>query len=98
VKSKTTDKFWKCYQALPKQIRKKARQAYTHFERDPWYPGLHFKRVHSSLPIYSVRITKDYRAVGILRGEMVIWFWAGSHSDYDKLLSQIKSAQQPSSG
>ena len=92
MKSKTTDRFWKCYQALPDEIKKKAKQAYTQFERDPWYPSLHFKRVHSSLPIYSVRITKDYRAVSILRGEMVIWFWTGSHSDYEKLLSQIKRA------
>ncbi|WP_443112708.1 ParE family toxin-like protein [Desulfosarcina sp. BuS5] len=51
---------------LPDEIKKKGKQAYTQFKRDPWYPSLHFKRVHSRLPIYSVRITKDYRAVSVL--------------------------------
>jgi hypothetical protein len=50
----------------PYQREKKAKQAYIQFEKDPWYPGLHFKRVHSRLPIYSICITKDYRAVSFL--------------------------------
>jgi hypothetical protein len=44
------------------------------------------KRVHSSLPVYSVRITKDYRAVGTLNGEKIVWFWAGTHAEYNGLL------------
>jgi hypothetical protein len=75
---------------LPNEIKKKAREAYTLFRQNPWYPSLRFKRVHSSLPIYSVRITKDYRAVGVLKEDKVIWSWIGSHSDYDDLLKQLK--------
>ncbi len=90
MKSKTTSKFWKFYKTLPAEIRKKAREAYALFMEDPGYSSLRFKRVHSSLPIYSVRITKDYRAIGILKGNDIIWFWVGSHSDYDNLLKQMK--------
>ena len=90
--SKATSKFWKCYERLPAEVQEKANEAYSIFSDDPWYPSLHFKRVHSSLPVYSVRITKDYRAVGIMKDEKIIWFWAGSHSGYNKLLKQIKSA------
>lgn len=89
--SKATAKFWKYYRALPADIRRQAKDAYTLFQDDPWYPSLHFKRVHSSLPVYSVRVSKDYRAVGILKAETVVWFWIGSHADYDKLLKQLKS-------
>ena len=89
--SKATAKFWKLYRALPADIRRQAKDAYALFQGDPWYPSLHFKRVHSSLPVYSVRISKDYRAVGILRAERVVWFWIGSHADYDKLLKQLRS-------
>ena len=57
--------------------------------RDPWgHPGLRFKRIHDSLPIYSVRIGKGYRAVGKRDENGVVWFWIGSHANYDKLLSQ----------
>ncbi len=27
-----------------------------------------------------------YRALGIVEGDDIIWFWVGSHSDYDKLI------------
>lgn len=89
--SKATAKFWKYHRVLPKDTKEKAKEAYVLFRENPWYPSLHFKRVHSSLPVYSVRITKDYRAVGIMKDEKIIWFWVGSHTDYDKLLKQIKS-------
>jgi hypothetical protein len=86
VKSTTTDAFWSCYAELPKVIRKQARGAYQLFLRDSHYPSLHFKRVHSTRSIYSVRITRDYRALGILHKDEIIWFWIGSHLDYEKIL------------
>jgi mRNA-degrading endonuclease RelE of RelBE toxin-antitoxin system len=90
--SHTTERFRKLYENLPKQIREQANQAYSQFKSDPYHPGLHFKRIHSSRPIYSVRITKDYRAVGVQQDNEIIWFWIGSHSDYDKLLNQLRHA------
>ena len=45
------------------------------------------KRVHASRPICSVRIAIGVRALGIRDGDTVIWFWIGSHSDYDGLIS-----------
>ena len=90
--SHTTERFRKLYGNLPEQIRNQARQAYSQFQSDPYYPGLHFKRVHSSQPIYSVRITKDYRAIGVQQDNEIIWFWIGSHSDYEKLLSELRHA------
>lgn len=88
--SRANPRFWKCFRALPKAIQAKAKEAYVLFRSNPWYPSLHFKSVHSSLPVHSVRITKDYRAVGILDGEKILWFWIGTHADYDALLKQMK--------
>lgn len=90
MNSKATERFWKCFAELPTSVKKKAKEAYKEFRIDPYYPGLHFKRVHSTRPIFAVRITKDYRAVGILQGDEIIWFWIGSHSGYDKLLNQLR--------
>lgn len=90
MKSRTTNKFWKCYNDLPVEIKEKARETYQQFQKDPYHPGLHFKRIHSNRPIFSVRISKDYRAVGIIQNNEIIWFWIGTHSDYDKLISTLK--------
>jgi hypothetical protein len=45
--------------------------------------------VHPNLPIYSARVSKNYRAVGVRNESGIIWFWIGTHADYDKLLSQL---------
>lgn len=45
--------------------------------------------MHPNLPIYSARVSKNYRAVGVRNESGIIWFWIGPHADYDKLLSQL---------
>jgi len=56
---------------------------------NPHHPGLRFKRIHSTESIYSVRVTKDYRALGLQKNDAIIWFWIGSHADYDDLISRL---------
>jgi hypothetical protein len=90
VKSRTTDRFWKRYDALPVEIRKQAREAYRLFQQDSHHPSLHYKRIHSTKPIFSVRISKNYRSVGILQGDEIIWFWIGSHAEYDRLVKAMR--------
>jgi hypothetical protein len=73
---------------LPAEVQRQARRAYRTFLQNPNHPSLRFKPVHPTRPIYSVRISSDYRAVGILEGSEIVWYWIGSHADYNKLLSQ----------
>ena len=89
MKSRTTAKFRKAFAELSEQVQKKTREAYRQFKQDPRHPSLRFKKVHPELPIYSVRIGKSYRAVGQLDEDTVIWFWVGSHTEYDRLLSKF---------
>jgi mRNA-degrading endonuclease RelE of RelBE toxin-antitoxin system len=89
VKSRTTAQFRKMYADLPKQVQEQTRKAYLQFKQDPSYPSLRFKKIHPTLPIYSARINKNYRAVGQLEGDTAIWFWIGSHAEYDMLLEQL---------
>jgi hypothetical protein len=84
--SRTAERFWRCYRALPEGIQKEAQKAYRQFKKDPYYPGLHFKRIHSTRPLFSLRISRDYRAIGLQQGKYIIWIWIGSHSDYESLL------------
>ena len=50
---------------------------------DPLHPSLHFKKIGK---YRSVRVGLHYRALAIEASEGLLWFWIGSHSDYDKLL------------
>lgn len=70
-------------------IQAKAQSAYRLWSENPSHPSLRFKKVHGTLPVYSVRIDLDWRAVGVLKDDVVIWFWIGPHSEYARLLSKI---------
>lgn len=87
--SQTTARFWKSFEQLPDPVQQAARKAYQLWKQDPYHPSLHFKQVHSIKPIYSVRISREWRAVGVKEEDCIIWFWIGSHADYDNLLSQL---------
>ena len=89
MESTTTRRFRDALGALPVDIQDRAREAYKLFCDDHNHPSLRFKKVHQTLPIYSARITRDYRAVGVVDGNLVVWFWIGSHKDYEKVLASL---------
>ena len=72
---------------MPPQIQ--ARLAYQPFRRDAFHPSLRFKQVHPTRPIFSARVGLAYRALAVRAGDDVIWFWIGSHADYDNLLARL---------
>lgn len=80
--------FLVLYRDLPASVRQQARQAYSLFQQDPHHPGLRFRQVHPTRPIFSARVGLHYRAVGIRQGSDISWFWIGSHAEYDRLLAQ----------
>lgn len=74
---------------LPTEIQQAARKAYRLFREDAQHPSLQFKKVHDREPLYSVRVTLGYRALGLLEGDEVTWFWIGTHAAYDRLLDSL---------
>jgi len=36
-----------------------------------------------------VRIDLDWRALGVLQDDAMIWFWVGPHGEYEKLLTRL---------
>lgn len=89
MRSRATPRFWAAYGELPPEIRELARKAYRLFRENARHPSLHFKKVHDRDPIYSVRVTLGYRAVGLLEDEEITWFWIGTHAQYDRFLEQL---------
>jgi len=87
--SHITQAFRTMFARLPAQIQQQAREAYTLFRQNPSHPSLRWKPVHPTKPIYSVRVGRGYRAVGIRSADEVVWFWIGSHAAYDQLLARL---------
>ena len=54
----------------------------------PRHPSLGFKRVSQRSPVYSVRVSIDYRALGVMDHGDIVWFWIGAHHEYDRLLAR----------
>ena len=89
MRSRASARFWRLYSALPNNTRQQADKAYRLWLAKPSHPSLQFKRVHGTRQIYSVRISLDWRALGVVEDDTIVWFWIGSHSDYDHLISRL---------
>jgi hypothetical protein len=33
-------------------------------------------------------VSLNYRAVGVIEGDEIIWYWIGSHTDYEALITR----------
>ena len=86
MKSQLTDDFLRCFGRLPEEVRSRARRMYRLWQTDPAHPSLRFKRVHSREPVYAVRVGLGWRALGLVEGDTITWFWIGSHAEYDRLI------------
>lgn len=89
LKSVTTDRFRKAFANLPEEVKEKARKSYNLWKQNNYYPGLHFKQIHNEQQIFSVRVGLSYRALGIRQKDTLIWFWIGSHQEYNNLISRL---------
>ena len=93
MESETTQEFRDRLAKLPATVRNHAQRAYQRWQIDPWQPALQFKLIHQSLPIYSVRIGLHWRAIGIREADKVIWFWIGSHKEYDQKIKNLRRSR-----
>ena len=90
MKSELTDEFIKCFADLPERVQKTARKNYKLWKQNPSHPSLELKKLNTKRPTYSVRAGIGWRAMGAVKDSgTIVWFWVGSHSDYDKLLKNL---------
>jgi hypothetical protein len=82
VKHHATPKFWTAYDALPPAIKRLADTNYRLLKTDSRHPSLQFKKIGR---YWSVRIGLRYRALAVEADGDYVWFWIGSHADYDRL-------------
>lgn len=83
MKHFASSRFWIAYEALPQHIRELADKNYALLKADPHHPSLSLKKVGR---FWSVRVRVRHRALAVEVDGGLLWFWIGSHSDYDKLV------------
>lgn len=84
MQSKAVASFWEGYHRLPAKVRRAARKQFGLWLEDPHHPSVRFKKVGN---FWSARVTGSYRAVGVMDGDTVVWFFIDTHAEYDRLLS-----------
>ncbi|MDA9982434.1 hypothetical protein N9H39_06795 [Gammaproteobacteria bacterium] len=60
-----------------------ADQNFELLKGNPGHPSLRFRSVGE---YRSVRVGRRYRALGTEVDDGVLWFWIGSHAEYDKIV------------
>lgn len=87
MKSETLPSFWSAYKLLIEDVKRRAGKSFHLWSQNPFHPSLHFKCINSEENIWSVRITRGYRAIGVYESDTVTWFWIGGHDEYSRFFS-----------
>jgi len=86
MRSRTTRQFWRLFRDLPSDVQRDAKRAYRLFLSNRAHPGLQFKKLEGEDDLYSARIGLGYRALAVMKKDRIVWYWIGSHSDYDRIV------------
>ena len=83
----TSPDYWRLYHRLPARVQRTADKYFSLLMSDPRHPSLHLKKIGN---LWSVRAGIHYRALGMdaqSKEKGILWFWVGSHAEYDHLIS-----------
>jgi plasmid maintenance system killer protein len=70
VISKTQEDFWRCFERLPAEVQQQARERFQLWQKDAFNAALYFKPLLGD--VWSVRVNQQYRALGRLKGSLVV--------------------------
>ena len=83
MKHLASPSFWELYERLPNRIQELADKNFELLKTDPSHPSLHLKKAGK---YWSARVGIKYRVLGVDVDEGVLWFWIGTHVEYDKIV------------
>lgn len=75
--------FWTSYAALPVSAQRLADKSFDLLKSDPRHPSLRLKKVGR---YWSARVGQHHRALAVEAPDGLVWFWIGTHAEYDQLL------------
>ena len=79
----TSASYWSAFESLPSAVRNIAKKNFELLKSNPRHPSLHLKKIGR---YWSVRVGIRHRALAVEIDEGILWFWIGSHAEYDRLI------------
>ena len=76
-------RFWRLLEDLPESVQQTARRNFELLKANSRHPSLNFRNVGL---YWSARVGASYRAVAVQDGDDFVWFWIGSHAEYDRIV------------
>ncbi|MBF0290139.1 MAG: hypothetical protein HQM14_20165 [SAR324 cluster bacterium] len=83
MKYNASPSFWECYHRLPSSIQELADKNFELLKQNPQHPSLKLKKVGR---FWSARVGRKYRTLAVEVEKGIVWFWIGTHAEYDKLV------------
>jgi hypothetical protein len=76
--------YWTAFESLSTNVRSTARKNFDLLKDNPRHPSLHLKKAGR---YWSVRVGIHHRALAVEIDAGMVWFWIGSHAEYDRLIT-----------
>jgi hypothetical protein len=86
--------FRRLFDALPTGVRQLAREKFALFVADPDHPSLRRHQLTDTdrgglrPASVSVSVNRQYRAVYVATADCNLWYWVGTHADYNRLVGK----------
>ncbi len=77
------DNFRNLVEALPRNVQSKVSKQFEYLMTVVLPPSLRFKKVAGR---WSIRIDRNYRALGKEINSTISWYWVGHKNEVDKIL------------
>jgi len=87
MRHKTTREFRDLYNGLPNRVKELANKSFNLLKNDPLHPSLRFKKIGK---VWSIRVSAEYRALAFKDGDDFIWFWIGTHEEYNQITKKFQ--------
>ncbi|GAB6058899.1 type II toxin-antitoxin system RelE family toxin [Desulfonatronum parangueonense] len=78
--------FWKGYKKLQEDIQRLADNKFELFKDNPHHPSLGFAKKGN---VWTVDVGYHHRAIGYREGNEIVWFWIGTHEEYNTLMNRL---------
>lgn len=85
MRHRAASSFWRCFDKLPDSVQQLARDVFALMKQDPRHPSVHLKKVGR---FFSARVGLHHRALGVQEDKNLIWFWIGTHAEYNALIKR----------
>lgn len=88
--NRRTWQFKYLYGELPEAIQKLGSKQFVRFVEDPQHPSLRWHKLKNNSrgqhhpDSYSISISLQYRAIYFPAGDVNVWYWVGTHVDYNQ--------------